>query len=167
MTISKENYRENSLHERTQLYNLIQSGHTAKRAMNMLWPLKDKFGRRQNTSRLDKLENWKRYSLWPPSDEELSEAQAMGILKPPDAKQQSKALEQFKERVRIALCVTGTERVDNQQSIATTHLGCRVPIKYVKKLESLGGSKTRHIIKAIQIYLAVLKQEKEKSPGVE
>jgi len=163
MTISIENYKQNTLWERIELWNLMQSGRREWEAINALWPLKDTMGRRQNSSRMSKFKTWNYKGVWPPSEQELSQAEAMGLLR------QGLQRETRSESVNCLDINTLRARVStaHRDSIVmlptrdrtpTEHLGARIPVRLKRDIAALDGSVTAHVVRALDLYLSVLEE---------
>jgi hypothetical protein len=107
------------------------------------------------------LQNWLKYDLWPPSEEDFAAAEKIGL-------KASKVLIDKEVREKLKTRLSLAARVDIiKQPQTTTHAGVRLPIKLGKQLASLGGSKTSHIIKALELYLEQEAEQEEISTGKE
>ena len=180
MSISVDLLRERTFKARIRLWALSRLiGFHERVAVDWIWPLKDKHGNKQNSSRIEKFRNWKRKGLWPPTEKELQKAASEGQLDTQELRQLQVGKAETEERRKRLLQVTipllqnmpedeiARRALENPEvpHIEKTHVGCRLPTKYVEQLESLGGKKSTHIIKAIRLYLAVEEAEAHRKQG--
>ena len=163
MTISIEKYRQNTLWERIELWNLIQSGLREWEAINQLFPLKDASGNRQNTSRMSKFRNWQEKGVWRPSERDIRDAEAMGLIRHiPRGTEDSRDSPDIEELRGLMSChrrnIMPRAGLPTRDRTPTQHLAARVPTHIVRAIRSLDGPVTYHIITALELYLTAIEE---------
>jgi hypothetical protein len=158
--ISDSVYAYRTFEERILFYKKIyEDGLLEVEAMNELWPLRDASGNRQNTNRTTRVCTWIRRKLFPPTGRELAKARDMGLLKADDEINLDDALKERAAGVLVWMVRDSTlsaEKAEHWPPIVKKEkLAFQVPLETAARLRALGGNRSKHLRKALQLYLDV------------